>query len=908
MNMEWILILVIWFVYPVVGTIAIIVLSIMNSKYKKRIRDLMDEMQQKNASGELMEDQDAKKKVRAAIEYPTVAEHKKSRIIAPKPALDYKKIQVHPGLASLIIGVIFVVIAGLIFATTNWYILPDLYKVIMVLGLSVLFFLASKVAEKRLKIERTGRAFYILGSVFLFLTVLAVGYFRLLGPGFVLMGSGRWWVLWVGSMVTEAAFLLGFRRYKERSFTFVYLCGLTVSVAFLMAALRDYGVGFANGMLCYAFALLVIGWLNEKYPGESGCGFLPENAAAMWKKFAFIHFIVFSGLMIPNVLFGFLTVYGDWWLKAYRITPFNIFCVGLTAAGMAIAAAGQKEGKGAKVLYHIAAAVFLQYAAMGIPVRMEYRHLIAVIFHAGWLVVARRKQCWLWTKEADGICTLTVVMNTGILFLRAWNDTDVLAVQLIASAAILILAGVSMWLSTDYPVFRRFVFYILGALTVTGYGICASMGIQAGYHPILFGYLVLAAAWDLMKKDCFWTDILLIGSISQVFFHVCEIRTLPYFLLLSAYLFLKAERQEPGCRRMMLRCGFLYSLAGTYAELIWRMPDHISVMLGVAAVLTVEYLIVVKRDEFWKKDWFWDVASSVVCVALMLGLYREERAGIGYLPVCVIMFYLLYGKVYLGNCVFAHLPMSLAVLPLPWYLAAISDFSDNQILGGAAIVVLVSGILFRLHGPVHVAGEDGKQTQRVDWHHILVGPAIMILGGVAGRIWECVYTMLLILYVLQFAMNPSLRKGAVTVAMALGVWLWWRQPFITVPAMFWLEMNLIPVAGLAACLPGIWGGGKCVWGIRKGVHTVCLAFLTAAALLTGEVQDALILEAVCLAVFLIASKKSSRYWKCVSGSVLVLVVLYMTKGFWLSLSWWVYLLAAGICLIAFAAWNEMKRR
>lgn len=62
MNMEWILILVIWFVYPVVGTIAIIVLSIMNSKYKKRIRDLMDEMQQKNASGELMEDQDAKKK------------------------------------------------------------------------------------------------------------------------------------------------------------------------------------------------------------------------------------------------------------------------------------------------------------------------------------------------------------------------------------------------------------------------------------------------------------------------------------------------------------------------------------------------------------------------------------------------------------------------------------------------------------------------------------------------------------------------------------------------------------------------------------------------------------------------------------------------------------------------------
>lgn len=909
MDMGWLLILIIWFVYPVAGTIAIVVLSIMNSKYKKRIQELLDEKQKADdCGGEQVKDLEPKKEVRATIANLAVTELPKARMIAVKQPSDYKKIQVHPGLASLIIGVIFVVIAGLIFATTNWYILPDLYKAIMVFGLSALFFLASKVAEKKLKIERTGRAFYILGSVFLFLTVLAVGYFRLLGPGFVLMGSGRWWVLWAGSVVTEAAFLLGFRRYQERVFTFVYLGGLTVSISFLMAALRDYGVGFTNGMLCYAFLLLVIGWRNENCTGESKCGFLPKNAAVMWKKFSMVHFVVFSGLMIPKVLLGFLAVYGDWWLRAYRITPFNIFCVGLTAAGMAIVAAGQKEQKGAKVLYRIAAVVFLQYAAMGIPVRMEYRHLLAVAFQAGWFAMARRRPCWLWSKEADGICTLAVVMNTGILLLRAWYDIDVLAVQWTASAAILILAGLSMWLSADYPVFRRFVFYILGALTVTGYGICASTGIRVGYHHILFGYLVVAAVWDVLKKDCFWIDILLIGSISQVFSDICEIRTLPYFLLLSAYLFLKAEKLETGGRRTMLRWGFLYSLAGAYVELTWRMPDSISAMLGVVVLLAAEYGIAAKRDEFWKKDWFWDVASSVVCVAFMLAFYWEGRAGIGYLPVCVTVFYLLYGKVYRGNCVFAHLPMSLVVMPLPWYLASVSDFSDNQILGGVAIVVLAFGILFRLHGPVHVAGEDGKQTQRIDWHHILVGPAIVILGGVAGRTWECIYIVLLILYVLQFAMNPSLRKGAVTVAMALGVWLWWRQPFITVPAVIWLEMNLIPTAGLAAILPRIWGSGSCVCEIRKDVHTFCLAFLTAAALWTGAVQDALMLEAVCLLVFLAASKKDSRYWKCVSGGILVLVVLYMTKGFWLSLSWWVYLLAAGICLIAFAAWNEMKRR
>lgn len=41
---------------------------------------------------------------------------------------------------------------------------------------------------------------------------------------------------------------------------------------------------------------------------------------------------------------------------------------------------------------------------------------------------------------------------------------------------------------------------------------------------------------------------------------------------------------------------------------------------------------------------------------------------------------------------------------------------------------------------------------------------------------------------------------------------------------------------------------------------------------------------------------------------LALVPLYMTRSFWLSISWWLYLLTAGLGLIAFAAWNEIRKR
>ena len=88
----------------------------------------------------------------------------------------------------------------------------------------------------------------------------------------------------------------------------------------------------------------------------------------------------------------------------------------------------------------------------------------------------------------------------------------------------------------------------------------------------------------------------------------------------------------------------------------------------------------------------------------------------------------------------------------------------------------------------------------------------------------------------------------------------------------------------------------------------CLGAMASDALSTGAVWDALILEAVNLAVFLLAHMRKCMRWIRISGIIMILVALYMTKDFWLSLSWWVYLLAAGLGLIVFAAVNEMKKR
>ena len=46
----------------------------------------------------------------------------------------------------------------------------------------------------------------------------------------------------------------------------------------------------------------------------------------------------------------------------------------------------------------------------------------------------------------------------------------------------------------------------------------------------------------------------------------------------------------------------------------------------------------------------------------------------------------------------------------------------------------------------------------------------------------------------------------------------------------------------------------------------------------------------------------------ISGGMSLAAALFMTSGFWLSISWWVYLLAAGIGLVVLAGFMEKKEK
>lgn len=92
----------------------------------------------------------------------------------------------------MMIGIIFVILAGLVFSTAVWATLGVAGRTLAVGMVSALFFGVSAFIGKKVKLERTSFAFYILGTFFSAITLITAGFFGLTGSWFSVTGEGRY--------------------------------------------------------------------------------------------------------------------------------------------------------------------------------------------------------------------------------------------------------------------------------------------------------------------------------------------------------------------------------------------------------------------------------------------------------------------------------------------------------------------------------------------------------------------------------------------------------------------------------------------------------------------------------------------------------------------------------------------
>lgn len=79
------------------------------------------------------------------------------------------------------LGVVLVLLSGIMIATNQSIIIPDLIKILGLILLSIIFFFLSYLSKKYLKIESSFKTYFILGMSFIVISFIGLFYYNLLG-------------------------------------------------------------------------------------------------------------------------------------------------------------------------------------------------------------------------------------------------------------------------------------------------------------------------------------------------------------------------------------------------------------------------------------------------------------------------------------------------------------------------------------------------------------------------------------------------------------------------------------------------------------------------------------------------------------------------------------------------------
>lgn len=185
---------------------------------------------------------------------------------------------------------------------------------------------------------------------------------------------------------------------------------------------------------------------------------------------------------------------------------------------------------------------------------------------------------------------------------------------------------------------------------------------------------------------------------------------------------------------------------------------------------------------------------------------------------------------------------------------------------------------------------------------------------------ELILLALLIVFIMEDHENTKpLRAIFYTISLFVGEFTIIATPFIPVRFYehetgrllvdFSLEHDVI-FLGLGIVLLGI------IWyDIFEGIRMLqfigtCLLLATMIVrnLERPAVPNVLFLGIGTLVMLIVATLLKKKNYAIASASALILVVLYLTRAFWLSIAWWVYLFVAGIGLVIFAIKKEKAEK
>ncbi len=116
------------------------------------------------------------------------------------------------------LGVILLLIGGLYVATSNWETMSSWMKASAIALVACLFYGMAYISNRILHINQTAFAFTVLGSLFLPIFLLSLGWFQLLGTYFSFTGEGRYFLGMLSGYILVPVYLFLAKKISSRLF------------------------------------------------------------------------------------------------------------------------------------------------------------------------------------------------------------------------------------------------------------------------------------------------------------------------------------------------------------------------------------------------------------------------------------------------------------------------------------------------------------------------------------------------------------------------------------------------------------------------------------------------------------------------------------------------------------------
>lgn len=920
----------------------------------------------------------------------------------------------------LVIGSLFIILAGFIFATTTWANLGNILKAVIILSFSAVLFAVSSIAERKLELPRTGKVFYTLGCAFLPITVFAIAYFKVFGEWFSFEGGGTFVVIAVATALAAAVCFKGSYDYESKNFAWVALSCVSATVAALayqifvkpdaiMLAYAIYSLivifisrfiqkkavkldAFAyaveilpsfelgnTAMLSIASLIVPAAWLDHSVIVTIACGLFAAAYlfSGFSKKNGFagaIPFLLFIGVasfygispdsfsegtyvvaVIATVVsvLSLLNVLPE--KLAYALKMLSNICIGISAAALGIAAVSSKITTATVI---VMALLSCEILALGLFRRGETAGktmfvifsfaLSATLLSAASLITSTETafaiaaSCAILAVSIGYVITDAVLSKKGKEFILRSAFSDVMFSAFTVAVIIKMLecgeiglaeplcTAAMMFAFTFFPKkeWEKGLFSLTAMLSLGTVAFSNVFGEDASYSTICtvisVVLAVIAVAFVLFKKDKLAENGAIAGFTIATSFNMI-VSSFSLFTepdpVWHLYLILALVYTVKGCisRNKASISAAIVLACVTFAigaNEIFDLEDAAQLVAagGFAAVLFAVLLFISENDltEYCKK--FTSICLNVISFILLCILASTGTVSTGVNIGTAVILAMTVTSGYMTSCTVLLTPTLAAA-----YFAVVSQlenvFEESEhidvIIGcaAAALIAISIGASYLLHRN-KVIEKNGKLLSFDSFAFSRLIGLAAYYSSVYGDKEEWFGLWLICAVVLSFMRrgnSSAANRGIISAAMFVPIIAWWTQPFFELPENLALEINIVPILLYLAALRLLKWNKKWIDDLTFIAYIIVYVILFFNAL-NGAIENALIVMISALVVLAVSFLIKMKRWFVLGAVVITTSAIFMSIKLWGSPAWWVYLLAAGVILIAVGAVNEQKKK